>query len=173
MNADKLTLDVDGVLANFIGKFAETARSMGHTGVPPHWTHHDDFHAIEDDIFGEVWSEIEDDYSWWLSIEPYDDAYVGVPVNAYVTARPIPSQITRLWLNMHGFPDARVYTVGPKNSKAEALRRVGADTFVDDKTKNVLEVNGMEGTDGVLLRRPWNKGKRVGLTSAETIAQLT
>jgi hypothetical protein len=168
------TLDIDGVLANFVGGMLETCRDMGfpEQELVPHWTHWKSWDAISEEAFAAAWSRIEDDFAWWLDLEPYGDAYVDTGVNAYVTSRPIPSSVSRDWLLMNGFPDAPVYTVGPGNSKKEALQSAGADVFVDDRPKNAREANQVEGVTGVLLSRPWNEGEGAS-RSIQTISQLT
>ncbi len=170
-----LTLDIDGVLANFVAGVLDTARRMGVPGekLLPHWTHWDSWSPIDDTAFEMVWTSIENDPSWWLGLDPYEDAYVEGPVNAYVTSRPIGSPVSKHWLQKHGFPPAPVHTVGPGNSKKEALRACGASLFVDDRPKNARAAGELPDADGVVLARPWNRGARGELPYVETLSELS
>lgn len=171
---DRLTVDIDGVLANFVGGILQKCRRMGfpEDDLVPHWTHWNGWDPIAEEAFSAAWSAIEDDLSWWTGLEPYGDAYIDASVNAYVTARPIPSSASKQWLEAHGFPPAPVRTVGPGNSKKEALRSVGADVFIDDKTENARAADEVAGVTGVLLSRPWNRGEEAP-RRIQTISELT
>jgi len=60
---------------------------------------------------------------------------------AYVTSRPVPSEISEMWLDMNGYPVAPVVTVGLFKSKVEALKELAIDIFVDDSYQNFKELN--------------------------------
>lgn len=59
----------------------------------------------------------------------------------YVTSRPVPSEVTEKWLDLHGFPVKPVITVPAGESKVEALKTAGVDVFVDDRYENFEELN--------------------------------
>jgi hypothetical protein len=152
-------LDIDGVLANFIEGFLEKGRALGlGEQLPPHWTRWTDWNPVPEAVFGQIWSKVEEDFHWWMRLGAYDDAYVGYPVAGYVTSRPVPSEISGDWLQSHGFPPAPITTVGPGQSKAEAVEEMGLDVFVDDREKNVKELSRDSSAEVFVLDRPWNQG---------------
>jgi hypothetical protein len=153
----RIAQDIDGCLANFIQHFLTTARSDGHTEFPVHWTQWEDWMPPGlDDLFGTVFSEIAEDDEWWLSIPPYDDAYLPYEPDAYVTSRPVSSEVSEAWLQENGFPEAPVHTVGPGQSKTEVLDQENIDLMVEDSTSNFEEINSTRHTTCVLLSRSWN-----------------
>lgn len=157
MNDIRIGLDIDGVLANFAQAFIERAKAMGvGEHFPAHWTLWDRW-MYGGEHFSVVWEAITHDHSFWLDdIKSFDDAYVHFDVQGYITHRPVPTEVSRAWLNRHGFPDAPVITVTGKGSKVQAARDLGIDVFVDDKYDNFVELNDA-GILCLLYDRPHNR----------------
>ena len=60
---------------------------------------------------------------------------------AYITARPVKSEISEMWLDKHGFPAAPVYTVGVGGSKLDIIQKLGATIHIDDNYDTYTELN--------------------------------
>ena len=95
------------------------------------------------------WSDpfIEENFScvlanndFWLNL-PLLNKYEGQKIDVYITSRPCPSWVTRLWLMDNGWPDRPVLTVGHDQSKVAAAKMVGLTHFIDDKPQNVIELH--------------------------------
>jgi hypothetical protein len=170
----KVALDVDGILSNFNQRFIETAKDMGlGDHFPARWQWIKTWRYS--DRFSEVWDTIKMDTQWWLSIEPHAGARESIkfPVEAYVTARPIPGEFTAAWLQHYEFPLASVLTVEPDASKLAALKHLNIDLYVDDRPENFHEVLA-GGITCLLFDRPWNRECADGglrITSLEQVTQ--
>lgn len=127
----RIGLDVDGVLADFEGHFLHYMDFEDKTR-PTDW---------KDVRFKNNIEKVKRDINFWLSIPNLVEAQLldFNPV-IYVTARPIPSEITRKWLKINGFPPAPVVTVGTNGSKVSSLVN-NVDAFVDDAYHNYTELN--------------------------------
>jgi hypothetical protein len=167
----KIALDVDGVLANFTQAFCEFAHSIDATDFPKTWRdcHDWDFGVGRERVM-EVWNQIPDFKQFMLSLESTPDSKLHFTPVAYVTARTVPSDVTKDWLTEHGFPDAPVYTVGYNQSKVQILKDLRVDVFVEDRVEAAVELNAA-GIKCYLLNRPWNAGIDVG-PSVERIDSL-
>ena len=84
--------------------------------------------------------------------EELEKLYLGLPKQcephhlpfepcAYVTARSIDENITKAWLENHGFPTAPVYSVPFGKSKIEAIKNTEIEWFIDDSYENFVELN--------------------------------
>lgn len=170
----KTALDIDGVLADFNARIIETAKEMGlgkHFPARAAWCKT----WYYSDKFSEVWDAIKGDVQWWLSIEPFPGARESIkfPVDAYVTARPIPCKFTAAWLQHYEFPIANVLTVEPDTSKVAALKHLGIELYVDDRPDNFHEILAA-GITCLLFDRPWNRECADGglrITSLEQVTQ--
>lgn len=152
----RVVYDVDGVLANFAQSLIEKAIDMGlGSDFPASWL------EIKEWFFSpripEVWSVIEHDIDFWLNIKPLDGSLDSMVVKpfAYLTARPIPSEITSQWLVKNGFPNSQVFTVEPTGSKVALLKSLRADALVDDRLENCLEVRD-SGILSIMFAQPHN-----------------
>lgn len=133
----RIALDIDGVLADFAKGFLEHMVSLGkiteaESQLPitswNDWRFRNNFHYI---------LENED---FWLSLTPIcnSNELLFDPC-CYITARPIPTEVTKAWLDHHNFPSAPIETVGVDASKLDALKRNSVEIFVEDRYENWLE----------------------------------
>lgn len=155
MTNSKIALDVDGVLADFNLGVLRAANKMGLGKHFPPSTDKITTWAISP-RFSEVWAMVQGDPNFWLGLEPivHPDRVRFVPA-AYITHRPVSSEVTRRWIRQVGFPDAPIYTVN--TSKTHAMREVGARYLVDDKEENFLDVNARPDLTCLLIDRPYNR----------------
>lgn len=130
----KIGLDIDGVLCNFIEGFYKHFNEP--FVVPTQW---------DVDFVYDNWSKVVDDEAFWMSLEPLiEPKEINFDIYCYVTARPIPTCITYLWLIKNGFPKAPVFSTGlysDKHCKIATIKRLELDYFVDDKWQNFLDIN--------------------------------
>lgn len=147
----KVWLDLDGVLINFEDHFIKyLGLSEGH---PTDWNDHrfrNEFHKIVDDI------------NFWQSlpslIEPKELTY---PIEGYITARPeIMTDVTKNWLELHGFPKADFINVGSDGKKSEILKGK-CDFMIDDSIYNFVDMQS-NGVNCFLMTRPHNLKYDVG-----------
>lgn len=133
LNEKRYALDIDDVLADFTGYWAQT-HGMPR---PTSWQ----FDRLMIDKFDKM------KYDGSL-----DQFYLNIPVLTtpedipfepvcYITSRPVNSSISEEWLDRNGFPSAPVITVGIEKSKVDALRENQIDIMVDDKWGNFVEIN--------------------------------
>lgn len=127
----KIGLDVDEVLADFVGGYTQR-------------------YNIELPV--ECWSfdpqmvdrlaELKDDKDFWMNIKPLvQPSEIPFEPHCYVTSRVIPSEWTEEWLIKNGFPVRKVYTVGHDQSKVNVIKEAGCDIFVDDRWDNFVSLN--------------------------------
>jgi uncharacterized HAD superfamily protein len=98
------------------------------------------------------------DENFWLGLEPIQ---LKLPewfdVKCYITARPIPSEVTKRWLAANGLPDAPVVSVKYAEEKLEHVADYDLDIFIDDYYPTIwmLRENGI---NGVLYGAPYQVG---------------
>lgn len=126
----KIGLDIDEVLADFIGAWEERFGKKD----PEFWNFDKDF--------SQNLEEVKNDKDFWLSIKPLiDPKTIPFEPHCYITSRVIPTEWTEEWLQKNGFPSVKVYTVGIGQSKVDAAKESGIDIFVDDRYENFVELN--------------------------------
>ena len=108
----RIGLDIDGVLADFTGHFFDYL-GIKDKSLPKDWN---------DIRFTNNFHKIANDQQFWEGIPALvkPESLDFIPV-IYVTAREIPSEVSKKWLDKKGFPDAPVITVGTNGNKVEAL----------------------------------------------------
>lgn len=150
LQAKKVGLDIDGVLADFNKGISN---KIGVDNFDPHhWN---------DPIIGKIYKEISKEKEFWLEMPPLlngDD--LEFEPSIYITSRGIPVEWTEEWLDLHGFPKAKVIDVG-KNSKIEAAIDSGIDYFIDDRYENFYDLN-RNGICTFLMSAKYNKKHDVG-----------
>lgn len=169
----RIGLDCDGVLSNFSEAIIAKAREMGLSEhFPQSWRWIDKWNFSEK--FSDVWTAHSKDPLFWLNIQPHAEAArdINFDVTAYITARPVPPELTKAWLDRWGFPDAPVLCVPPETSKVAALRACGVELFCDDYEKNWVEINREEGLTCLLLSRPWNRNVDAGALRIESLREV-
>ena len=154
----RIILDLDGCLADFDSlaceKFGPCDRKI--YSLEERWP----------DRAGEVRKFVANPLTYAL-LQPISGAVNNVSRLAavheifYVTARPggcVTEEITRLWLDWHGFPPREVYVVDYK-VKAELIRSLLADTkgFAVDDAPYQIEAMRKLGISTVIFDQPWNR----------------
>lgn len=126
----KIGLDIDDVLADFVGAWLERYPQ----NKPNFWN-------FDKDI-KEKFQQVATDKDFWMGIKPkiHPDELPFEP-HCYITSRMIPNEWTEEWLQANGFPAVPVYTVGFNESKVEVAKESGIDIFVDDRFENFVELN--------------------------------
>ena len=159
----KIGLDIDEVICDFITPWCE----MFGMEIPRSWSFDREmFNKFDklkeenklDEFYFNLKPTINPDD---LPFEPY----------CYITSRPVSSELTERWLDLHKFPHVPVYTVPLGASKVEAAKSSGVKIFVDDSYKNFKEINE-NGITCFLLDRPHNKRYDVGHFRINTINDL-
>lgn len=143
----RVLLDVDGVLANFIGKVCDTIREIGGGDFTPDHVTEFDFakclmaHGMSAGAAMETKRIISERPGWWSSLEPFPEAQIGVAhlmatADVYIVTSPWNSCPTWLheresWLKRYfAIPHSRVLACSAKHI-------VAGDIFVDDKTETL------------------------------------
>jgi len=157
----KIGLDIDEVLCDFVGGCIEKFPEMNDRSV--YWN--DPHIAIN-------WKSISDDEEFWLNLKPkakHDE--LGFEPHCYITSRSIPSELTKKWLDLNGFPSVPIYTVGHNESKVEVAKNSGIDIFIDDRFENFVELNNA-GICCFLFDAPHNKRYNVGFKRIYNLNEL-
>jgi len=150
----KIGLDVDEVLAAWIDAWV---KRYNFKETPKAWH----FDPLILGRFEEMRKSGELD-DFYLSIEPLiGPEDIPFEPHCYITSRPVDTEVTEKWLEMHKFPSRPVYTVPVRTSKAEAAKNADVDIFVDDSYTNFLDLNE-NGVTTYLYTTPQNKQFDVG-----------
>lgn len=118
----KIYLDIDGVLADFVGHFFEYLNLPNH--LPTDWNDErirSNFHLIENDT------------KFWITMPRLIDSLPFIP-HGYITSRPIDNAVTTFWLGANGFPFAPCITIKPGSLKSEHLD--SGICLIDDAAHN-------------------------------------
>jgi len=155
MNTLNIGLDVDGVLADFTrawhAVYPDAPAIPDKYNYDPHMGKR--FKAMKE-------AGTLDDF--FLGLNPLiHPANIPFEPKGYVTARPVDTQITELWLKKNGFPMSPVITVPWGTNKVEAMKKLGIEIFIDDFYGNFVELNE-GGVKTYLYSAPWNQMHDVG-----------
>lgn len=156
---NKIGLDIDEVLADFVGGMMKKFPEMDKR--PIYWN---DPHIAQN--FPEV---LEDD-SFWLGLDAKIKELPFEP-HCFITSRPCSTEITKRWLSNKGFPVAPIYTVGVNGSKVETAKEAGVDIFIDDSYKNFVELN-RAGIFTYLFTADHNKRYDVGFKRIDSLNDI-
>jgi uncharacterized HAD superfamily protein len=147
----KIGLDIDGVLADFVGHLMKISGNEGH--IPQHWN---------DPIIRDEFDKVKHDSSFWLTMPTLiDRSEITFEPHCYITARSIAPAITQEWLDRNKFPKATLYCVNEGESKVEMAKKSGIDIFIDDSFSNFQELNNA-GVFTYLYNAKYNKKYNVG-----------
>lgn len=145
----RIGLDIDEVLADWVGHWC---RYHGQE-IPETWN-------FDRDI-KEKFNSLKDNKDFWLSIPvktmPSD---IHFEPHCYITARHIPVEWTIEWLDINGFPQRPVFSVG-KEPKSVVAKQQKLDIYIDDRFENFVEMN-REGVCCFLFDAPHNRRYNVG-----------
>lgn len=156
----KIGLDIDEVLADFIGGLRNLP-SVDAIEDPNYWN---------DYFVSELLMKVDDDF--WINLKPkISPKSLPFEPHCYITSRSISSTLTTYWLQLHGFPEAPVYSVGVGASKVEAAKESGIDIFVDDCYDNFVELN-RAGICTYLYDAPHNRRFDVGYKRITNLSEI-
>lgn len=160
-NPIKYGLDIDGVLADFVGHLMKYTGNEGH--VPIHWN---------DPITRNNFGKIAKDNEFWSTIPPLlNREDIPFEPHAYITARSVPQEITQEWLDRNLFPKAKLICVGTGESKVEVAKASGIDIMIDDSYTNFIELNAA-GVFCYLYDAPYNRQYDVGHMRIKSLMEL-
>ncbi len=159
LSMPKIGLDIDEVLADFVGAMMERFPDMENRSL--YWN---DPHIL--DNFG----VIKNDISFWENMKAKTNDLPFEP-HCYITSRPIPVEITEKWLKKNGFPKAKVYSIGHDESKVEIAKKSGLEIFVDDRYENFVDLN-KAGICCFLYDAPHNQRYDVGYKRIKSLSEL-
>lgn len=159
----EIGLDIDGVLANFIDGIVKAATRMGlQYSLPRRWYYFREWFSSDNNAaFAAVFETVMHDEAFWMSLKPHlEEDWPNYAPGAYITSRPIASDVTKAWLDKWEFPVADVVTVsghggGSGPAKEDALRARGITRYIEDNIENYEHLRAA-GIDCYLLDRPWN-----------------
>jgi hypothetical protein len=126
----RIGIDIDDVLADFIGAYCERFRNGE---APSFWEFDKDFMTR--------YESIGQDREFWTSLKtivaPQDMAFEPV---AYITSRPESlREFTEQWLfEVNKYPAAPVFFA---SDKLETIKKLNIDKFIDDKTSTFKALN--------------------------------
>lgn len=161
LSKKRIGLDIDGVLADFVGHLMTVSGHPGH--VPMYWN---------DPIVREAFEVIKREPTFWQDIPTLiDGSSLPFEPHCYITARSIGKDISEQWLNKNGFPKAPVYSIGAGESKVKIALDAGIDIFVDDSYDNFVELN-RAGIFTYLYTASYNLKYDVGSQRVNSFADL-
>lgn len=159
LSQNKIGLDIDEVLADFVGGMMERFPAMERRSI--YWN---------DPHIAQNFPDIIDDDSFWLGLKAKVKELPFEP-HCYITSRPCSTEVTKRWLAEKGFPVAPIYTVGVGKSKVDIAKEAGVDIFVDDAYHNFIELN-KAGICTYLFTAPHNERYDVGHKRIDNLKQL-
>ncbi len=158
----RIGLDIDEVICGWTGAWTE---KFGYP-IPQNWhfsyDNHNHFKSFSPD-------ELNDFY---LNIPPLlQSSDIPFEPHCYITSRSVPIELTKQWIQNHGFPTCPVYSVPFGASKIEVAKESGCEVFVDDKFENFVELNNA-GICTYLLTTPHNARYKVGHKRINSLKDL-
>lgn len=163
-NKHKIGLDIDGVIADFIGSWLHLYPELKYSNS---W--YIDRHILDKFDIMKKNGTLDDFY---LNLKPLiKPSEITFDFNCYVTARPVDSKITEEWLRFHGFPELPVHTLSPRESKFDKLNELGIDIFIDDSYSNYVDLNN-KGILTYLYDREHNRKHNVGHLRLTNLSDL-
>lgn len=149
MKKQKIGIDIDGVIADFMSAWHE---------LYPEIPARPDRYDADKNFMGrfDVMRDAGILNDFYLGIKPLlKPEDIPFKLHCYVTARPVETWVSEQWINIHGFPKKKVITVQAGTSKVDAMKKAGIEIFIDDYYQNFTELNDA-GIFTYLYTAPWN-----------------
>lgn len=164
LNMPKVGLDIDEVMADWVGSWNE----RWNIDERPHAWRFDPEIGERFEIMRKS-GELEDFY---MNLKPLiDPKDLPFEPHCYITSRPCSKETTEAWLQKHGFPHAKVWSVDENHSKVDVAKESGIDIFVDDRFENFVELN-RAGICTYLFDAPHNQRYNVGYRRIKSLKEL-
>lgn len=158
----KIGLDIDEVICGWSKAWTER---FGYP-IPENWNfsyqNKDHFESFTPDELNDFYLNIP------ALLKPSD---IPFEPHCYITSRSIPTELTKQWIQIHGFPTRPVYSVPFGFSKVQVAKGSGCEIFVDDKFENFVELNNA-GICTYLLTAPHNIRYDVGHKRINSLKDL-
>ena len=165
LNTPAIGLDIDGVIADFSGSWNVEYPEI-EANPSAYYFDRNIMQRFKD--MREA-GTLDDFY---LNLKPLiDPKDLPFEPKCYVTARPVDTEITEQWLDIHGFPQKKVITVPTGTSKVEVMKDAGIEIFIDDFYDNFVELN-KAGIFTYLFTAPWNLRYDVGHMRLNSLKDL-
>ena len=159
----KIGLDIDEVICDWVGPWNALWGQKTPTCWSFDWEMTDKFDTMR---------KLGTLDKFYLSLKPkVDPATIPFEPHAYVTSRPVSSEVTKEWLRLHGFPLTKVITVPVGASKVDAMKQAGIQVFVDDRYENFKELNA-NGIFCYLFDAPHNRRYEVGHKRIKSLSDI-
>ena len=156
----RVGFDVDGVIANFVKAFRETAAQLDGAGAR---------RELTAESTKRTWDVIARTPQWWVGLEPYEPDQIRRLYELsrtrrwevyFLTTRPASGGETtqfqtQWWLETQGFALPSVLTV--PGSRGDAAHAVKLDIAVDDRITNCVDIIAASRAKAVLLLRREDK----------------
>lgn len=163
LNRPKIGLDVDEVLADWLGAWVKEFDLK----VPTSWFFDYDLPKRMNVLKEE--GKLNDFY---LNLKPLiKPEDIPFEPHCYVTSRPVETEVTAEWIKRNNFPTRPVITVPIGASKVDVIKQAGVDIFVDDRYENFVELNNA-GICTYLLDTPHNQRYNVGFKRIKSLKEL-
>lgn len=159
----RIGLDIDDVLADWLGSFCEYHK----IDKPTSWLFHRDLSGAFEKM-----KQDGVDIDEWMCNLPVKTKPEDIPFEpaAYITSRThTPKWVAEYWLDKNGFPAAPVIQV--PGDKVAAAKEANIEYFVDDRYDNFVDLN-KAGICCFLFDAPHNQRYNVGYKRIKTLKNL-
>ncbi len=165
LKCPKIGLDIDGVLADFMGAWHKIYPEIN--ANPTTWYCDRDIQKRF-----EIMKENGSIDDFYLNIKPLiKPTDLPFEPHCYITSRPVSKEITEKWIDYNGFPAKKVISIDVRNSKVEVAKAEGIEIFIEDSYDNFIDLNN-NGVFCYLLTTPWNERYDVGHMRINSLSEL-
>lgn len=164
LDIPKIGLDIDEVLCDWLGAWREL---WGIKDAPTSWYFDRQILKRFEDMKKD--GTLDDFYLQLKPLIKGED--IPFEPHCYITSRPVPTEISELWLDMNGFPSRPVYTTSSEKSKVDLAKEAGVEIFVDDSFSNFESLN-KAGICCYLYDTPHNQRYDVGHKRIKSLNEL-
>lgn len=135
----RIGLDIDEVLADFIGRYYQYFDCVNHPE-----------RMREEVITRNVQRILRQDRDFWVTLPVINRP--DFEPTLYCTKRVNPKGWTKAWLKANGLPDKPVYQLFSQSGNKAAMIKGRVDVFIDDSVRNVEQLNA-SGVPALLFRK--------------------